>query len=712
MKLKFFKKFSIALKIGVGYFFVLFIGGVGGSILIGVMLQSQKIDQKVTEAYIPYLDKVRILDYAVSNSGKLINGWVYNPNVFDKQELTSFHFESVDSLIYDLRELINVRAQYDVSDSLSFHLDKFDTIVGLQSNVMELLVTPQDYSNELKLFKAIPLLDDEIIPETRVVSVYLSNLLDTIKSETDTLLARKVELVNQVVWISIILIVCAISVIIIHFFFSIRTIVRPINTLNQFINTVSLGDLSSINIKTSNDEIGDMKESIVRLVENLKKKGEFAEQIGKGDIYTAYNPVSEKDLLGFSLLAMRDNLKQVILETNKVVEEAGSEGNLDVRITINKTEGAWKDLAESINRLLASVGEPIAVVTNIVNGLAEGDLTKRYEREAKGQIGVLTSSLNQAMDNLSRLIAQISEVANTVETSSTEMLTSGEEMNLNTGEIASSIGEMSNGAQKQVHKVDESSQLVESILGNAKEMGEKSNAINMAAQQGVNNSSKGSEIVNKVVHSISEISEFSQQTNESMQVLSKRSNDITKALRVITEIASQTNLLALNAAIEAAQAGDAGRGFAVVAEEIRKLAEDSRRSAKEIEAIVNGVQADTLEAVRLTETMNSNIKSSVASTKETADVFEEMATASAQTLRFSEEILKSTKIQEGSIVNVVSITESIVVIAEQTASGSEEIASSATELSSGMQTYIDKSLRLSQLAVQLKDDISTFKLDS
>ena len=151
------------------------------------------------------------------------------------------------------------------------------------------------------------------------------------------------------------------------------------------------------------------------------------------------------------------------------------------------------------------------------------------------------------------------------------MLSASEEMNTNTGEIASAIAQMSSGAQNQVSKVDESSNLVESILRSANDMGEQAEEINRAAQGGADSSDMGLKMVNKVGFSMKDIKAFANDTNESIKVLTERSKEITRVLGVITDIASQTNLLALNAAIEAAQAGDAGRGFAVVAEEIRKL---------------------------------------------------------------------------------------------------------------------------------------------
>ncbi|MDW3191353.1 MAG: methyl-accepting chemotaxis protein [Cytophagales bacterium] len=460
------------------------------------------------------------------------------------------------------------------------------------------------------------------------------------------------------------------------------------------------------------DELGQISRSVNLLMEELRKKSEFAQSIGSGKLEVEFVEAGPNDELGASLLDMRKNLSRSIEDIKSVVKKAGEEGDLSARIDIKNKDGVWEEIAHLMNNLLLSVYLPFNSISQIANKMAQGDLSLRITDETKGDIAKLSNNLNQGLENLNNLIEVISENAEGIKDSSVEMLTASEEMSINTGEIATAIGQMSTGAQNQVKQVDESSGLVEKIMKSSSDMEEQAKSIYNAAQTGEERSDVGLQRIKKVNYSMRDIAAFSEDTTKSFKVLAERSKEISRVLGVISDIASQTNLLALNAAIEAAQAGDAGRGFAVVAEEIRKLAEDSRTSAKEIERLVNDVQQDTTDAARVLEVMNESVRVGGEASEGASDAFKEIAASTSQTRELSESIVTATGDQIQDIKNVVGLTESVVVIAEQTAAGTEEVASSAFELSSGMTNYKEKSQQLSEIATGLKEAVSKFNLST
>ncbi|CAE7410429.1 unnamed protein product [Symbiodinium microadriaticum] len=575
---------------------------------------------------------------------------------------------------------------------------------------MQSLQSAVDYEDPMMLFICEDLVENSIIPSSDNLLDQLDEVI-TIQNNTSEITKAEMQASFQSTqWIILLFgLVGALLGFVISTILT-RGITRPVNRLHKKIDQISQGIIPEETEEKSKDEIGEMSQGINSLIRGFKSTSEFAKEIGAGNLEINFDALSDADVLGHSLLSMRDNLRNVLEETNNVVRQAGEEGRLDARIDLFGKSGAWEDLAGTINNLLDSIVNPIMEVNRIMNLIAQGDLRHLYEADAKGEILTLVTNMNQAIENLNGLMHSIAENAGIVTESSTEMLDASAEMSANTGEIASAISQMSIGAQNQVGKVDESSSFVEAIGNSSRKMETKALSIKDAAGSSVESSEKGKERVEKVVANMEEISYAASKTDESISILTERSGEIERVLGVITEISSQTNLLALNAAIEAAQAGEAGRGFAVVAEEIRKLAEDSRKSAKEIEKLVGDVQNDTQEASVAIETMTKSVAAGSEASRDASEAFNQIIQSTTETLKLSEDIVSSAKEQINNSNNIASITESIVVIAEQTATGTEEIASSASELSNGMQNYNTKSKQLTQVAASLSDGVSKFML--
>lgn len=486
---------------------------------------------------------------------------------------------------------------------------------------------------------------------------------------------------------------------------------KSLKEINESMYALVNGDLNGSALSTRrNDQLGELADLINQLSTDFNRKAEFSKRLSEGDMESNLDISGSQDVLSESLIKTRDNLIGFSHEIRLIVNRFTENGELSTQISAENKFGVWKEMTELINEFIQSIDNSFHSFNEIVGAAANGDLTMRFDLNEKGDKLILAENLNKALDDLTGLLNHIDKLAGTVELSASEMLSGSEEMNVNTAEIASAIGEMSSGAQNQVVKVDESSKLIEDIMTSSANMGEQAVAINEAALQGVDNGKEGLRSVQKVVFSMKDISAYSEDTNYSFQVLMKRSQEITKVLAVISDIASQTNLLALNAAIEAAQAGDAGRGFAVVAEEIRKLAEDSRASAKEIETLIDDVQTDTQKASKVLEVMTESIKNGEVASNAASDAFKQIEESSSQTLEVSKLVLESTKSQTKNIQNVVGITETIVVIAEETAAGTEEVASSAAQLSAGMENYANKMNELSRIGEKLKEHMENFIL--
>jgi len=448
------------------------------------------------------------------------------------------------------------------------------------------------------------------------------------------------------------------------------------------------------------------------LTSQVREISKVVTAISKGDLQQkiSIEAKGEVAVLTDTINSMVDDLNMLANEVSRVARVAGVEGKLTERAELPGVAGSWKNVVDTLNFLIESIATPVLEISRVVTAISENDISQKFELETAGDIKIMTDNLNKSLDNLNALIKQARDASIMVASVSQNVATSGEQMNKTTSDVATSISQMAIGSQTQAEKITEAVKSVEEISKAASEVATKADTVNETAKTMSKTAGIGIEIGEGTVKDMDTIFDAASKATTTVESLMQRSEEIGETLGVITDIAAQTNMLALNAAIVAARAGEAGKGFAVVAEEVRNLAEGSRKSAGEIAEVIKAVQEDTKEAVTSMKTMSDNVAKGKDSVVNAANAFKDIDIATREALETAQAISVASGKQKTSVDPVVTAVEEVSSIAEQTSIGAQESSAFAQELTTSMQELTSSALELSTMSGDLQESIAAFKL--
>ena len=494
----------------------------------------------------------------------------------------------------------------------------------------------------------------------------------------------------------------------------------------------------------------------VRKLSYVKGFGPWGWVIGSGiyldDVSSVFNASVRNDIL---LLIMITILFGVItwLISRSIIIPMGAEpayvagiirevagGNLALPIDTdekhsNSLVGVVKSMVGSLNGMIGKVGRSAADLS-----LISGKLTDAADRvsEATQVQSSGIAGTSSAITEISVSLKEVSQWVDNLSKSATESASSILEMSANNDEVALNMESLSNSVEEVSTSIFQMSATIREVsLGvttlldatttTAMSVSEMDDSIKHVEERASDTASitdavrhdaeMGKEAVEATISGICEIRRSSEITSEVIANLSERVRDIGAIITVIDEVAEQTNLLALNAAIIAAQAGEHGKGFAVVADEIKRLAERTRSSTREIGQVIKGVQEGTQRAVEainkaeksiadgegLSANAGATLHKIVAEAQKASGQMAVIAQATVEQTRSSQSI-------RNAMVQVADLVEQFAKASHEQAQGSELITAAVErmkDLSSQVRSSIQEQSKAGSLIAQSTANITS-----
>ena len=253
-------------------------------------------------------------------------------------------------------------------------------------------------------------------------------------------------------------------------------------------------------------------------------------------------------------------------------------------------------------------------------------------------------------------------------------------INKSSEDIAAKVSRQEEVANEQSNSVSQTTSTVDSLGETSRRSAAQAEESAKSASTALALAESGAETVEQTREGMESLKERVREIAEQIINLSEQTEQIAGVSELVGDLANQTNMLALNAAVEAARAGEYGKGFGVVAGEIRKLADQSRKSADRINNLVTDVQSAMNSAVMVTDEGKKTAESSIELALNTAESFIGVKNAINNVFANTSEISEASKLQAVSIQEILAAINALNLGAMDTAADMEEVKDSSVEL--------------------------------
>ncbi len=360
--------------------------------------------------------------------------------------------------------------------------------------------------------------------------------------------------------------------------------------------------------------------------------------------------------------------------------------------------------------LMKAVQSKINSIAYIMERIKNKDLSYTVEfsefedlQAVSANFNNMISDLKSIMSSLKNITKQLVEASELLNNNTIRVNQAIDDISASMNEIAHGASEQAAEAEKGVSLITSLSEQIQLVYENTNKVVEDSNNMRTLNEQGL-------EAVKTLRQSNEQSQTAAAKVMEFISSFVEKSKNIGEFVSTINNIAEQTNLLALNAAIEAARAGEAGRGFAVVADEVRKLADATKKATEQVEEIMSSIIEEADKASIIVDSVSTVMENQVKAVDNTYEAFHTIAKGIENIISRINNISKSMTAIEEDKNKVIDAIQNISAVSQQAAAASQEVAASTTEQRGVIEQIASYSKTLSELSLELRKYVDMYKI--
>ncbi len=435
--------------------------------------------------------------------------------------------------------------------------------------------------------------------------------------------------------------------------------------------------------KTNNYEINKPTEDTKNIITHIngKNSGSFDLKVN-----------GEKSFVTFAKINKSDWYVISAVPNSYLFDEIGSMRNKIITI------GIFCTLLSLLLCIIISlsVSRPLESLINTMKLAKDGDLTV-YEKDCyNDELSKVSHNFNEMMENINQLVLNIRKSAENVLLYSGKIQGSSKESHRASEQVAITIDQISKGATEQASEISDSTSIMNVLSDEINSVGINMAAITATTATIIDLNTEAAQKIKTLDTKSNSVRMATTQIYDNVNGLSKSIKDIQKILTIMNGISEQTNLLALNAAIEAARAGEAGRGFAIVANEVKKLANQSKDFASNIDLIIKNIHENASSTVVQVNSASATVQDQLDALKETESKLDTIFQA-------MEKVVSNIDMTGNSVQHIVNSKDKVLLSLQNVSAVAQESAATTQEIAASTEQQIATSEELSSYANILKN---------